>query len=117
MTQAACSCGQQATFVFTCSLTKDDSTLQVTSKRAVELKSKLFALFSHKQLFKVPFKQAMYYCRPVDDTGELDFTYDDSLLQGEEEEDTAVLATQQKEQEDQEVFAIWAAFLGPPSGT
>ncbi|KAL0044325.1 hypothetical protein WJX82_011645 [Trebouxia sp. C0006] len=39
---------------------------------------------------------------PVDDTGELDFTYDDSLLQGEEEEDTAVLATQQKEQEDQE---------------
>ncbi|KAA6428991.1 MAG: hypothetical protein FRX49_01101 [Trebouxia sp. A1-2] len=39
---------------------------------------------------------------PVDDTGELDFTYDDSLLQGEEEEDTAVLATQQKVQEDQE---------------
>lgn len=40
--------------------------------------------------------------------GELDFTYDDSLLQGEEEEDTAVLSTQQKEQEDQEVFAVWA---------
>ena len=40
--------------------------------------------------------------------GELDFTYDDSLLQGEEEEDTAVLTTQQKEQEDQEVFAVWA---------
>ena len=44
--------------------------------------------------------------------GELDFTYDDSLLQGEEEEDTAVLTTQQKEQEDQEVFAVWAVSLG-----
>ena len=84
----------------------------------MELKSKLFALFSSKQLnSRSLLKQTMYHCRPVDDTGELDFTYDDSLLQGEEEEDTAVLATQQKEQEDQEVFAIWAAFLGPPSGT
>ncbi len=89
----------------------------MTSTRAVELKSKLFALFSSRQLSRSLVKQAMYHCRPVDDTGELDFTYDDSLLQGEEEEDTAVLATQQKEQEDQEVFAIWAAFPGPPSGT
>ncbi len=50
-------------------------------------------------------------CRPEDDMGELDFTYDDSLLQGDEEEDTAVTALQQKEQEDQEVFAVWAAPL------
>ena len=44
--------------------------------------------------------------------GELDFTYDDSLLQGEEEEDTAVLTTQQKEQEDQEVLQSGQCPLG-----
>lgn len=45
--------------------------------------------------------------------GELDFTYDDSLLQGDEEEDPAVLATQETEHKDQEVLAVWAALLGP----
>ena len=45
--------------------------------------------------------------------GELDFTYDDSLLQGDEEEDAAVLATQEAEHKDQEVLAVWAALLGP----
>lgn len=39
---------------------------------------------------------------PEDDMGELDFTYDDSLLQGDEEEDPAVLATQETEHKDQE---------------
>ena len=46
--------------------------------------------------------------RPEDDMGELDFTYDDSMLQGDEEEETAVLAAQPKGEEEQEVSAIWA---------
>lgn len=39
-----------ATLVAVCSLTKDESALQVTTKRAMELKSKLIALFSCRQL-------------------------------------------------------------------
>ena len=39
--------------------------------------------------------------------GELDFNYDDSLLQADDEEDVAVTDTQQQEQEDQEVLKCW----------
>lgn len=44
-------------------------------------------------------------CRQEDDMGELNFNYDVSLLQGDDEDEaTAVLDTQQQEQEDQEVL-------------
>ena len=49
-------------------------------------------------------------CRQEEDMGELNFNTFDALLEGgDEEEATAVLDTQQQEQEDQEVLQCWRA--------
>ena len=46
--------------------------------------------------------------------GELDFTYDDSMLQGDEEEESPAVVAQTKEQEQQEVSAVSAGAVGLP---
>ena len=52
-------------------------------------------------------------CRLSEDVGELDFTYDDTLLQADEEEEAPLSETLHKESQEPEVYCSGSYHWGP----